>query len=185
MRSRQLENTRRQLQPERCNRTRGPAEAQRGAGASEARSGIEPGFVSSTVGSGLRRQPAATSSHCVLESQGRFEEGDWRRIMRISLGILSFAALSVLDRLPDKDAEDRPRAGSRSGGDGGYAARSSPAGVTPARFVRTPKFNWHSRNRGTSPLSTGEGCRWADARYAGGGRDTFRHRVGPPAPVRL
>ena len=82
--------------PERCKRTCGPAEAQRGAGAGEARSGIKQRFVSSTVGSGFRRQPAATSSHCVLEGQSRFEKSDWRRMMRISVGILSFAALSVL-----------------------------------------------------------------------------------------
>ncbi len=55
--------------PQRCKRKCGPAEAQRVAGEGEARSGIKQRFVSSTVGSGIRGQPAATGSHWLLEGE--------------------------------------------------------------------------------------------------------------------
>src|SRR6202162_1988248 len=81
---------------ERCKRTCGPAEAQRVAGEGEARGGVKQRFVSSTVGSGFRRQPAATGPYRFLEGQSRSKKSDWRTMMRISIGILSLAALSVL-----------------------------------------------------------------------------------------
>src|SRR5581483_6912262 len=82
--------------PERCHGTRRTAEAQGSAGTGKSSGRIEQGSVSSTVGAGFRRQPAAASPRCILESKGRLEKGDWRRVMRLFIGITTIAALSIL-----------------------------------------------------------------------------------------
>ncbi len=136
--------------PQRCKRKYGPAEAQRVAGEGEARSGIKQRFISSTVGSGIRGQPAATGSHCLLEGQSRFEKGDRRRMMR------SHPAMQVLQLFRFSSAAQKRRRRGQSRFPLWrrlwLLSRSSPVGLTPARFVRTLRFNWPSRNPVISPL---------------------------------